>query len=258
MRWCPPINTFKAVTDSWCYACVSVLFGGYDCSPSTWALHADIHCHTFLEITVNQRDKDIGIAAYYLDVRVITCFWRNSNQVMYDDEIDFFVVCFQIFSLETEIVPYLYRCWVSPVIISLVYCPWCGQSDNDINLISCILLCTTLRATFWVGSVVWRLRWCFRLASLPGRLDLVICFVLFPTCLQISIDVWPFQMNLMKSMRLITHATMVPLVSQCTVNNMAPPSMMTAFVTLWIRLDCSTWSLIFTTAFDWACIAPLS
>ena len=79
----------------WWYACVSVLFGGYDCSPSTQALHADIHCHIFLEIKVNQQDKDIGIAAYYLDVRVITCFRRNSNEVMYDDDIDFFVVCFQ-------------------------------------------------------------------------------------------------------------------------------------------------------------------
>ena len=56
--------------------------------------------------------KDIGIAAYYHDVRVITCFWRNSNQVIYGDDIGFFVVCFQIFSPETDIVPYLYRCWV--------------------------------------------------------------------------------------------------------------------------------------------------
>ena len=32
-------------------------------------------------------------------------------QVKYDDDIGFFVVCFQLFSLETEIVPYLYRCW---------------------------------------------------------------------------------------------------------------------------------------------------
>ncbi len=31
---------------------------------------------------------------------------------MYDDDIGFFVVCFQIFSLETETVPYVYRCWV--------------------------------------------------------------------------------------------------------------------------------------------------
>ena len=32
--------------------------------------------------------------------------------MVYDDDISFFVVCFQIFSLETETVPYLYRCWV--------------------------------------------------------------------------------------------------------------------------------------------------
>ena len=30
---------------------------------------------------------------------------------MYDDDIGFFVVCFQILSLETEIVPLLYRWW---------------------------------------------------------------------------------------------------------------------------------------------------
>ena len=35
-----------------------MLFGGYDRSPSTWALHADIHCHIVLEITVHQQDKD--------------------------------------------------------------------------------------------------------------------------------------------------------------------------------------------------------
>ena len=34
-------------------------FGGYDRSPSTWALHADIHCHIFLEIKANQLDKDM-------------------------------------------------------------------------------------------------------------------------------------------------------------------------------------------------------
>ena len=32
--------------------------------------------------------------------------------MVYDDDIGFFVVCFQIFSLETETVPYLYRCWI--------------------------------------------------------------------------------------------------------------------------------------------------
>ena len=42
-----------------CLPCVSVLFGGYDCSSSTWALRADIHCHIFLEIKANQLDKDM-------------------------------------------------------------------------------------------------------------------------------------------------------------------------------------------------------
>ena len=32
--------------------------------------------------------------------------------MVYDDDIGFYVVCFQIFSLETETVLYLYRCWV--------------------------------------------------------------------------------------------------------------------------------------------------
>ena len=32
--------------------------------------------------------------------------------MVYYDDISFFVVCFQIFSLESETVPYLYRCWV--------------------------------------------------------------------------------------------------------------------------------------------------
>ena len=32
--------------------------------------------------------------------------------MVYDDDISFFVVCFQIFSLETETAPYLYQCWV--------------------------------------------------------------------------------------------------------------------------------------------------
>ena len=32
--------------------------------------------------------------------------------MVYNDDISFFVVCFQIFSLESETVPYLYRCWV--------------------------------------------------------------------------------------------------------------------------------------------------
>ena len=54
----------------------------------------------------------IDIASYYLDVRVITRFRRNYNYVVYDDDISFFVVCCQMFSLETETVPYLYRCWV--------------------------------------------------------------------------------------------------------------------------------------------------
>ena len=31
---------------------------------------------------------------------------------MYDDDIGFFVVCFQILPLETESVPLSYRCWV--------------------------------------------------------------------------------------------------------------------------------------------------
>ena len=54
---------------------VSVPFGGYDRSPSTWALHADIHCHIFLEIKANKLDKDmIDIVAYYLGVQFITCF----------------------------------------------------------------------------------------------------------------------------------------------------------------------------------------
>ena len=31
---------------------------------------------------------------------------------MHDDDIGFSMVCFQIFSLDSAIVPYLYRCWV--------------------------------------------------------------------------------------------------------------------------------------------------
>ena len=84
----------------------------YDRSSWTRFLNADMHCHLFREIKMNQQDKGIGIAAYYHDVRVITCSRLNSNQVMWDDDIEFFVVCFQIFSLETGIVPYLYRGWV--------------------------------------------------------------------------------------------------------------------------------------------------
>ena len=55
----------------WLCACVSVLFGGCDRYPSTWVLDADINGHLFLDIKVNQQDKDIGVVAYYLDVRVI-------------------------------------------------------------------------------------------------------------------------------------------------------------------------------------------
>ena len=43
--------------DIWLCACVSVLFGGYDRYPSTWALDADIHGYLFLDIKVNQQDK---------------------------------------------------------------------------------------------------------------------------------------------------------------------------------------------------------
>ena len=85
----------------WCLADI------YDRSPSKWALHADIHGQIFLEIKSGQRHR---YRPHYLDVRVITCSWRNSNQVMYADDLGFFVVCFQIFSLKSGILPYLYRC----------------------------------------------------------------------------------------------------------------------------------------------------
>ena len=45
---------------------------------------------SFLEIKMNQQDKYTGIVAYYVDVRIITCTWRNySKQVMYDYDIGF-------------------------------------------------------------------------------------------------------------------------------------------------------------------------
>ena len=171
MWWCLPINSFKAVafpmpnmhdTDIWWCACVSVLFGGYDRYPSTWAFDADIHGHLFLEIKVNQQDKYIGVVAYYLDVPVITCLWRNSNQEMYDASIGFFVVCFQIFSLETELVPYLYRCFFCNPQFSLIVLNVANQIMTYKN--KCTVLWIMLRATFWVGNVVWWLSWWFQLA----------------------------------------------------------------------------------------------
>ena len=41
------------------------------------------------------------------------------------------------------------------------------------------------------------------------------------------------------------------------VYNMAHPSIISASGTPWIRLDCSTWSFVFRTAFDWARVALL-
>ena len=73
---------------------------------------------------------------------------------MYDDDIGLFVVCFQIFSLDTDIVPHLYRCWFF----------LCGHQFSLIFInvvnhivtykINCTLLWTTLGATFWVDMVV--------------------------------------------------------------------------------------------------------
>ena len=67
--------------------------------------------------------------------------------MMYDDDIGFFVVCFQIFSLETEIVAYLYRCFFfcgdqfSLIVLNVV-----NQIMTD--TINCTLLWNTLGATF--------------------------------------------------------------------------------------------------------------
>ena len=116
-----------------------MLFGGYDRSSSTWALHADIHCHIFLEIKANQLDKDmVDIASYYL-----TYESSLASDALLNDDISFFVVCCQMFSLETETVPYLYRCWV-----------WVNQiMTYKINKLY-LVVHSTLTATFWVGSVV--------------------------------------------------------------------------------------------------------
>ena len=51
----------------------------YDCSPSTWTLHADIHSHLFFKMEINKQDKCIRIVAEHFDVRVTTCIWGNLN-----------------------------------------------------------------------------------------------------------------------------------------------------------------------------------
>ena len=63
-----------------------------------------------MSMIVLPEDKYIRIVAGHFDVRVTTCTWCNLNLVMYDDYISFFMVCFQIWSLESGIVVYLYWC----------------------------------------------------------------------------------------------------------------------------------------------------
>ena len=79
-----------------CLCFSAVLADVYDRSPNTWALHVDIHGHLFLHIKRNQQNTCIGIVAYYHNV---TCMLPTPfDQVMYDYDIGFFVVCF-IYSL---------------------------------------------------------------------------------------------------------------------------------------------------------------
>ena len=171
------------------------------------------------------------IVAHNIDVRVITCSWRNSNQEMYDDDIGIFVDCFQIFSLKSVIVPYL---------LVLVLFP----SDHQFSFIILNEIMTyQIYQLYLVARYVERHvlsgspLCCFRCRPLPAKY-------------QTDVPAFQFILDGSHGVDYVVFNGATNIVGERTHHNTTHSSTTTTSVTLWIRLDCSTWSFVFRTAFD--------